>query len=75
MWTKDFDESDQFEVDKHLQELVHLYADKVMERAAETTVQKWRDLRKTLSLQKACDEVALGTSCNCLGDCSKNTQC
>ncbi len=31
MQTKDFDEYEQFEVDRHLQELVHFYADKVME--------------------------------------------
>jgi hypothetical protein len=35
MQTKDFDEYEQFEVDRHLQELVHFYADKVMERAGE----------------------------------------
>jgi hypothetical protein len=31
--------------------------------------------KKNLSLQKACDELALGTSCNCSGDCSKNARC
>jgi hypothetical protein len=31
--------------------------------------------KKTLSLQNSCDEVALGTSCNCSGDCSKATHC
>jgi hypothetical protein len=32
-------------------------------------------LKKNLSLQNACDEVALGTSCNCSGDCSKIAHC
>jgi len=31
--------------------------------------------KKNLSLQNACDEVALGTSCNCSGDCSKIAHC
>jgi hypothetical protein len=35
MRTKDYDDYEQLDVDKKLQEIVHLYADKVMERAAE----------------------------------------
>ncbi len=35
MKIKDFDEYEKFEVERHLQDLVHLYVDRVMERAAE----------------------------------------
>ncbi len=31
--------------------------------------------KKNLSLQEACNEVALNTLCNCIGDCSTNGQC
>jgi hypothetical protein len=35
MRTKEYNDYEQLDVDKQLQEIVHLYADKVMERAAE----------------------------------------
>jgi hypothetical protein len=35
MQTKEYDDYEQFDVEKQLQEIVHLYAGKVMERAAE----------------------------------------
>jgi hypothetical protein len=35
MKTKDFDEYEQFEVERHLQDLVHFYEDRVMEQATE----------------------------------------